>query len=68
MFATSYDDKHAVHKKMKSGVQHELLTMEYSRKVNKMGSERARERERVLSIMNNIFICTLESRRIPPGK
>lgn len=28
-----------------------------------------RERERVLSIINSIFICTLESRRrIPPGE
>lgn len=40
MFATSHDDKHAVHEKMKSEVQHELLTGEHSRKVNEMGSER----------------------------
>lgn len=68
MFASSHDDKHAVHEKMKSEVQHKLLTVEHSRKVNKMSSERERERE-VLLIMNSIFIHTLESRRrIPPGK
>ena len=67
MFATSHDDKHEVHEKM-SEVQHELLTVEHSRKINKMGFKRERESEAV-SIMNRIFIGTLESRRrIPPGK
>lgn len=67
MFATSHDDKQAVHEKMKSEEQHGLLTVKYSRKVNKMGSEREGERGFSL-IMNSIFILILDSRiRIPPG-
>lgn len=40
MFATSHDDKHSAHEKMKSEGQHELLTVEHSRKVKKMSSKR----------------------------
>lgn len=49
MLSTSHDDKHAAHEKMKSEVQHELLTVEHSREVNKMGSKR----ERAKSLINN---------------